>query len=123
VVDITQFDKFCADHGNQYPFDSDDMEGYENFCNEHEIDFEDGYRTLDPFPRNACDIDSDCIGINKCKIPDKCKCRNLKCRSKRKDCLTRGTEDERKLWNCEDGKTCVGKIKPSGKITKWGKCK
>ena len=68
-----------------------------------------------------CINDDDCVGVKKCKNPDKYKCKDLKCRKKKKDCMTRGNGME--YWGCCVSDECIANINNNtGKAWKWGKC-
>jgi len=71
----------------------------------------------------VCEDHADCHGAWKCsRKPHRCRCRGGKCRKKKKDCATSGSEMER--WGCRNGKECVaGAMNDNGETWKWGECK
>ena len=59
--------------------------------------------------------------MKKCtKNPSKCKCRNMKCRKKHRDCKTRGRGLD--FWGCPDGEECIAKVNNESEPRMWGKC-
>ena len=77
---------------------------------------------MKPRQKNFCEHSVNCQRVNKhADKPDRCRCRDLKCRKKKKDCATRGKDID--FWGCRDGQECVAGVKNGGETWKWGKCR